>query len=107
MTERYGWHGCILRVDLSRGKITKEPLSEDLAHNFLGGRGANSKILYDVPPRNMLEIPYPDGPSKGRTINMVEFEKLALISMPSTSHVGILIFTHIRGNGVYFILIMV
>ena len=76
MTEWYGWHGCILRVDLSRRKITKEPLSEDLVHNFLGGRGVNSKILYDVPPRNMLEIPYPDGPSKGRTIDMVEFEKL-------------------------------
>ena len=47
MTEWYGWQGCILRVDLSSGKITKEPLSEDLAYNFLGGRGVNSKILYD------------------------------------------------------------
>ena len=47
MTEWYGWQGCILRVDLSSGKITKEPMPEDLAHNFLGGRGVNSKILYD------------------------------------------------------------
>jgi len=47
MAEWYGWQGCILRVDLSTGKITKEPLSEDLAHNFIGGRGINSKILYD------------------------------------------------------------
>jgi aldehyde:ferredoxin oxidoreductase len=39
--------GTILRVDLSTGKITKEPLSEDLAYNFIGGRGINSKILYD------------------------------------------------------------
>ena len=30
----------------------------------------------DVPPHHMLETPYPDGPSKGRTIDMVEFEKL-------------------------------
>ena len=43
----YGWMGTILRVDLSNGKITKEPLSEELAYNFIGGRGINSKILYD------------------------------------------------------------
>ncbi len=47
MTEWYGWMGTILRVDLSTGKITKEPLTQDLAHNFMGGRGINSKILYD------------------------------------------------------------
>src|SRR4030043_25669 len=47
MTNWYGWMGTILRVDLSKGKITKEPLSEDLAYNFIGGRGINSKILYD------------------------------------------------------------
>lgn len=42
-----GWVGTILRVDLSNGKIFKEPLSENLAYNFIGGRGVNSKILYD------------------------------------------------------------
>ena len=47
MTNWYGWMGTILRVDLSNGKITKEPLTEDLAYNFIGGRGINSKILYD------------------------------------------------------------
>jgi len=47
MAKWYGWMGIILRVDLSTGKITKEPLSEDLAYNFVGGRGVNSKILYD------------------------------------------------------------
>jgi len=47
MTKWYGWIGTILRVDLSNGKIVKEPLSEDLAYNFIGGRGINSKILYD------------------------------------------------------------
>jgi len=43
----YGWAGTILRVDLSSGKIEKEPLSEELRHNYLGGRGINSRILYD------------------------------------------------------------
>ncbi len=47
MANWYGWMGTILRVDLSTGKITKEPLTQDLAYNFIGGRGINSKILYD------------------------------------------------------------
>ena len=47
MAQWYGWMGTILRVDLSNGKITKEPLSEEMAHDFVGGRGINSKILYD------------------------------------------------------------
>lgn len=47
-----GWAGTILRVDLSTGKIVKQPLTEDLVHNFVGGRGINSKILYDETGRD-------------------------------------------------------
>jgi len=47
MKKGYGWMGTILRVDLSQGKIVKEPLTEDLVYNFIGGRGVGSKILYD------------------------------------------------------------
>jgi len=43
----YGWMGAILRVDLTSGKIEKEPLSNRLRLNYLGGRGINSRILYD------------------------------------------------------------
>jgi len=43
----YGWIGKILRVDLSKGKIVKKPLPKELRYNFIGGRGINSKILYD------------------------------------------------------------
>jgi aldehyde:ferredoxin oxidoreductase len=43
----YGWMGTIIRVDLTTGKIVKEPLSEDLRRNYLGGRGINVRILYD------------------------------------------------------------
>ena len=43
----YGWAGTILRIDLNSGKISKEKLSEDFAINYIGGRGFNSKILYD------------------------------------------------------------
>jgi len=39
--------GTILRINLSTGKITHEALSEEIAYKFIGGRGQNSKILYD------------------------------------------------------------
>ena len=47
MSQWYGWMGTILRINLSTGKIAKEALSEKLACQFIGGRGLNSKILYD------------------------------------------------------------
>ena len=58
----YGYAGVILRVDLSNATIRKEPLSESLAENFIGGRGFVAKMLYDeIPsgigvfdPENML-----------------------------------------------------
>lgn len=43
----YGWIGKILRVNLSEGSVKSEPLDENLRHKFIGGRGINSKILYD------------------------------------------------------------
>lgn len=43
----YGWIGQILRVNLSNGSVTKEPLDKDLSFKFIGGRGINSRILYD------------------------------------------------------------
>ena len=42
-----GWMGKILRVDLSNRKINAEPLSEELMMNFIGGRGINSRLLYN------------------------------------------------------------
>lgn len=43
----YGWMGTILNVDLSTGSVHYEPLGEELRHDFVGGRGINSKLLYD------------------------------------------------------------
>ncbi len=43
--------GKIIRVDLTRGIIKKEELSEELKSKYLGGYGIASRILYDeVPP---------------------------------------------------------
>jgi len=43
----YGWAGTILYVDLSEGRIEKRPLDRQFARMYLGGRGFNSRILYD------------------------------------------------------------
>ena len=34
-------------MNLSSGEVIKDSLPQDLAHNFIGGRGINSKLLYD------------------------------------------------------------
>lgn len=43
----HGWTGNILDVDLSSGRIEKRPLEENLRRQYLGGRGINSRLLYD------------------------------------------------------------
>lgn len=42
-----GWMGKILRVNLTTGGITNEPLDEGLARNYVGGKGFSIKFLYD------------------------------------------------------------
>jgi len=42
-----GYAGKILRVDLTSQKVSTEPTPEELAKNFLGGRGFVAKILWD------------------------------------------------------------
>ena len=43
----YGWQGTILRIDLTREEVTKEPLPRELAAKYLGGGGLNAKLLFD------------------------------------------------------------
>lgn len=47
MSKWYGWAGTILRVDLTTNKVVKVPLDKELAKGFIGGRGVNSKMLFD------------------------------------------------------------
>lgn len=42
-----GWVGKFLRIDLSTGHIDVEDLDQDLAKEYIGGRGLASKMLYD------------------------------------------------------------
>ena len=47
-----GYMGVVLRVNLNNGKISKEPLGKNLIDNYAGGRGFNSRVLYEeVKPR--------------------------------------------------------
>jgi aldehyde:ferredoxin oxidoreductase len=47
----HGWTGRILDIDLSTMKARSADLPRELAVSFLGGRGLNSKVLYDrIPP---------------------------------------------------------
>jgi aldehyde:ferredoxin oxidoreductase len=52
----YGWAGCILRVDLSTGRVAVEP-TEDYASNGIGARGIGQWILFHElePPLEPLE----------------------------------------------------
>jgi len=47
MDELYGYAGKILRIDLTEKRVRKSGLEKNLAARFLGGRGFNSKRLYD------------------------------------------------------------
>ncbi len=41
----YGWIGKVLRVNLTSGKMSTEPLNEKLAKDFIGARGLGAKIF--------------------------------------------------------------
>ncbi|MDD4172044.1 MAG: aldehyde ferredoxin oxidoreductase family protein [Syntrophomonas sp.] len=43
----YGWHGKILRVNLTEGTIRKEALKNEDMHNYIGARGLGTKIFCD------------------------------------------------------------
>jgi len=46
----YGYAGQILRVNLTTGSLQQEPLPEEIARKFIGGRGLAAKILWDELP---------------------------------------------------------
>lgn len=48
-----GFHGQILRVDLSQQSISVQSLDDDLARDYVGGRGLGSVILWRELPRQI------------------------------------------------------
>ena len=47
----FGYMGQILRVDLTKGKVSKEALKENDCKMFLGGSGLATKYLFDEVPK--------------------------------------------------------
>src|SRR4030042_6745386 len=43
----YGWHGRLLRVDLTNGTFREEPIAEEDARRLIGGRGLAIKYLFE------------------------------------------------------------
>ncbi len=43
----FGWHGRILRIDLSAGTWRTEALPAVLMRDYVGGRGMCTRILFD------------------------------------------------------------
>jgi aldehyde:ferredoxin oxidoreductase len=50
---RYGYQDKLLRIDLSTGTVTTEPLSDEMVDKFIGGRGFVAKLLFDELPRGI------------------------------------------------------
>ncbi|HZJ03659.1 MAG TPA: aldehyde ferredoxin oxidoreductase family protein [Thermoleophilia bacterium] len=69
-----GFTGKILRIDLTNKEATTEPLSEELARDFVGGAGLGTKYLFDevsagvdpLGPDNRLI--FASGPFTGTTV---------------------------------------
>jgi len=54
----YGYNGKVLRVDLSKGESTSEPLDEDTLRKYVGGATLGIKTLYDeVTPKTEWSDP--------------------------------------------------
>jgi aldehyde:ferredoxin oxidoreductase len=43
----FGYHGCYLRVDVSRGSVERVPLAEAILRQFLGGSGLGAWLLLE------------------------------------------------------------
>ncbi len=52
----FGWRGRLLRVDLSGGAITTEPLDPGVARNCLGGRGLGTHLLSGKVPASVAPL---------------------------------------------------
>jgi len=46
----YGFMGRILRVNLSEGRVSEEPINEEWAIKYIGGAGLASRYLYEEMP---------------------------------------------------------
>ena len=52
----FGWRGRLLRVDLDNGAITIEPLSLEVAREYLGGRGLGAYLHGEEVPGTIAPL---------------------------------------------------
>lgn len=90
----FAYAGKILRVNLTTGKISTEPLSEEMAKNYIGGIGLGIRLLFDnskpgtdaFDPDNPLI--YLTGPLSG-TLGPTGGNSYAVVSKsPATGGIG-------------------
>ncbi len=43
----FGYHGCYLRIDVSRGSVERVPLADAMLRQFIGGSGLGVRLLLD------------------------------------------------------------
>jgi len=58
----YGWMGKILEVNLDNGKISQKTLEKELATGYLGGRGINMRLIFDLAGPQRVDPLGPDNP---------------------------------------------
>ena len=44
----FGYHGCVLRIDVSSGGAERVPLSDTVLRQFIGGAGLGARLLLDA-----------------------------------------------------------
>ncbi len=59
---RPGYYGVILDINLTTGKIQKNPISTEDSEKFIGGRGLGAKILWDRIKKPGLDALSPENP---------------------------------------------
>ena len=62
----FGYHGCYLRIDVSRGTLEHVPLADAVLRQFIGGSGLGVKLLLDEGARTLDPLA-PELPSFSRS----------------------------------------
>ena len=62
MSGKPGYHGMLLNVDLSTGKVAKVAITPEDLGRFVGGQGLGMKILWDRLKRPGVDPLSPENP---------------------------------------------
>jgi aldehyde:ferredoxin oxidoreductase len=103
-----GYHGKLLRVNLSDGRVSKENIPDSLKENFLGGRGFAIKLLWDEvkkvdPLSEKNKIIFATGPLTAQPLpssgKMVIASKSPLTGGYGDGNIGTMAAVHLKRAG--------